>query len=285
MGMIQRLARLVLGFVVLSGGGLATACSPPPMSCADGIGTNIMPAANSTQIAPPVAYTYEVVNSYPHDRTAFTEGLEIVDGQLYESLGLNGQSELRRVDLTTGKVEQRITLPAEFFGEGITIFNGRIYQLTWQSHVGFVYDLKTFAKEREWSYPSEGWGFTHDRTHLIMSDGTATVRCLNPDNLKEVGSIEVRDNNGPVTQINELEYVNGAILANIWQTDRVIRIAPQSGVVTGSIDLSGLLTPEERQMGVDVLNGIAYDAQNKRLFVTGKFWPRLFEIRLIEKTS
>lgn len=230
--------------------------------------------------APPVV-GYEVIQSYPHDPRAWTEGLIFVDGVLYEGTGReNGPATLSKLDLATGAVLQRCALPLDFYGEGVTIFGDTIYQLTWQSRLGFVYDKASFAFRHAWSYPTEGWGLTHDNTHLIMSDGTSTLHFLDPQTLAETGRIDAYDENGPVTRLNELEYIDGQIYANVWLTDRIARIDPQSGQVLGWIDLSGLLGPEDRAQAVAELNGIAYDAEQDRLFVTGKLWPKLFEIRL-----
>lgn len=237
-------------------------------------------AVTATMPAAVLVYTYRVVNSYPHDPQAFTQGLAIADGQFYEGTGLNGKSSLRRVDLETGKVLQRYDLDPAYFGEGITIVGERILQLTWQSNVGFVYDRESFEPQQQWTYQTEGWGLTHDGTHLIMSDGTATLRLLDPTTFAEIGRVDVFDNNGPVARLNELEYINGEIWANVWQTDRIARIDPQVGRVVGWIDLSGLLSQEDKREPVDVLNGIAYDPINNRLFVTGKLWPKLFEIEV-----
>ncbi|BCX05216.1 MAG: glutaminyl-peptide cyclotransferase [Candidatus Roseilinea sp.] len=229
-----------------------------------------------------ITYTYTVVNAYPHDPGAFTQGLVYAGGVLYESTGLYGRSSLRRVALETGEVLQQRDLPAEYFGEGLALFDGQLIQLTWQNNTGFVYDAESFELQQTWAYPTEGWGLTHDGAHLIMSDGSATLRFLDPTTFKVQREVQVTDGGQLVVRLNELEYVNGEVFANIWQTDWVARIDPQTGRVLGWIDLSGLLTPEERQ-GVDVLNGIAYDAQNDRLFVTGKLWPKLFEITLAPK--
>jgi glutamine cyclotransferase len=222
---------------------------------------------------------YQVVRSYPHDRTAFTQGLIYRDGVLYEGTGLNGKSGIRKVKLETGEVLAIQPLASQYFGEGITDWKGQILQLTWQAQIGFVYDLKTFERQRTFAYKGEGWGLTHDATRIIMSDGSADLRFLDPATLKETGRITVRDENGPVAQLNELEFVKGEIYANVWQTERIARISPASGHVVGWIDLRGLLSPADRA-GTDVLNGIAYDAAGDRLFVTGKWWPRLFEIKL-----
>jgi glutamine cyclotransferase len=237
------------------------------------------PAAEVITETPPV-YAYTIINIYPHDRQAFTQGLVLDQGILYEGTGLRGQSSLRRVDLTTGRVLQHRALPAQFFGEGITVFGPHLIQLTWQSQVGFVYDKTNFTLIRQFTYPTEGWGITHDDQHLIMSDGTSVLYFLDPETLRETGQLHVRDDQGPVVRLNELEYVQGSIYANIWQTDRIARIDPDNGQVTGWIDLTGLLPLEDRVEPVDVLNGIAYDAAQDRLFVTGKLWPKLFEIQV-----
>jgi glutamine cyclotransferase len=202
-------------------------------------------------------------------------------GFLYESTGLEGQSTLRKTQLETGEVLQRHDLSPDVFGEGITIFGDRIIQLTWKTRLGYVYEKRTFRLLGEFTYPTEGWGITQDGKQLIMSDGTATLYFLNPDTFERTRQVEVHSDDGPVTQLNELEYVQGEIYANVWQTDRIARIAPDTGQVLGWIDLSGLLSAEDRRTPVDVLNGIAYDAEHDRLFVTGKLWPKLFEIKLV----
>src|SRR5262245_8294409 len=225
-------------------------------------------------------YTYEVIKAYPHDATAFTQGLVFNQGVLYESTGLNGSSSLRRVELETGKVLKKIEVPAQFFAEGLALFNGRLYQLTWQTQRGFVYDLDSFNKLREFSYTGEGWGLTRDAHSLIMSDGSSRIRFLDPDTFEVQRVITVQDDGRDVIQLNELEYIKGEIYANIWMNDRVARIDPQSGRVNAWIDLSGLLPAEARPDPGAVLNGIAYDETSDRLFVTGKLWPKLFEIKL-----
>ncbi len=240
--------------------------------------SNLEPSANSNVI--PV-YTYKVVNTYPHDRSAFTEGLVFEDGVLYEGTGLRGYSNLRRVKLETGEILQIRELSSQFFGEGVTLYGNKIIQLTWQSHIGFVYDKYSFKLLQEFNYPDEGWGIAHDGKHLIMSDGTATLHFLDPETFEEISQIEVSANNIPVTRINELEYIQGEIYANIWQTERIARIDPLTGQVIGWIDLKGILSLKDDSETVDVLNGIAYDLKNSRLFMTGKFWPKLFEIELI----
>ena len=226
---------------------------------------------------------YRVVQSYPHDPQAYTQGLIYSDGALFEGTGLNGQSTIRKVRLETGEVLQVHKLEPQYFGEGIALWNGSLIQLTWQSEIGFVYDRKTFRPTRTFTYTGEGWGLTHDGARLIMSDGTAQLRFLSPKTFKETGRLTVRDAGMPVAQLNELEYIRGEIYANIWQTDRIARISPATGQVTGWIDLSGLLSPAEAA-AAEVLNGIAYDAAGDRLFVTGKLWPRLFHITVVSRS-
>lgn len=234
--------------------------------------------------APVPAYGYEVVHVYPHDRHAFTEGLFYLDGWLYESTGLEGHSSIRQVELKSGRVVREATVPAQYFGEGLVAFGRRLYSLTWKDGVGFVYDLASFRVERRFSYPGEGWALTQDGTHLIMSDGTAQLRFLDPKSLAETGRLTVTYRGEAVRNLNELEWVKGEIYANLWQTNLIARIDPRSGAVVGVIDLSGLLSPGDFVPGeTDVLNGIAYDAAHDRLFVTGKNWPKLFEIRLRPK--
>jgi glutaminyl-peptide cyclotransferase len=228
-------------------------------------------------------YGYEVVEAYPHDETAFTQGFVYHNGFFYEGTGLQGRSSLRKVRLETGEVLQRIDLPYEYFGEGIAIVRDQILELTWKSQVGFVYDLRTFRQLRQFSYPGEGWGLTSNGADVYMSDGTADIRILDAATLREKRRIHVHDGPKPINQLNELEFVEGQIFANIWQTNRIARISPQTGEVVGWIDLSGLLSPMYQLQPGAVLNGIAYDSARKRLFVTGKLWPRLFQIRLIAK--
>lgn len=230
-------------------------------------------------------YTYEVVNIYPHDPNAFTQGLVFHQGLLYESTGLNGASSLRRVELETGRVLKKIDVPAVYFAEGLALFNGRLYQLTWQNQHGFVYDLDSFNLTRGFSYTGEGWGLTHDERSLIMSDGTNRIRFINPDTFEVQRVIAVQDNGREINQLNELEYIKGEIYANIWYSDRVARIDPQSGRVTAWVNLSGLLSPEDNARPDAVLNGIAHDPASDRLFVTGKLWPKLFEIRLKQRRN
>jgi glutaminyl-peptide cyclotransferase len=239
------------------------------------------PGQGGAQPGPPV-FGYTVVRSYPHDPRAFTQGLVFRNGVFYEGTGMNGRSGIRKVKVETGEVLQVKAIDAQYFGEGITDWKGSLIEITWQSEIGFVYDINTFDRTKTWSYKGEGWGLTHDDTRLIMSDGTSALRFLDPETLKETGRIIVRDQRGPVERLNELEFVKGEIFANVWQTDRIARISPKDGRVTGWIDLAGLLPPSERA-GTDVLNGVAYDAAGDRLFVTGKLWPRIFEIKLVKR--
>ncbi|HSR42585.1 MAG TPA: glutaminyl-peptide cyclotransferase [Longimicrobiales bacterium] len=225
-------------------------------------------------------YTYRVVDAYPHDPEAFTQGLVLDDGVLFEGTGLRGRSSLRRVDLETGDVLQRRDLDPDLFGEGITAFGDRILQLTFTSNTAIAWDRTDFVQEGTFSYGGEGWGLTHDGTHLVMSDGTATLTFRDPDTFEIVRQIHVWADGAPVDRLNELEYVDGHVLANVWLTDRIAVIDPASGDVVSWLDLAGILPPEDRP-GTDVLNGIAVDPDAGHLLVTGKLWPRLFRIELV----
>lgn len=227
-------------------------------------------------------YGYQIQHVYPHDHGAFTQGLQYVNGALYEGTGLNGHSSIRKVALETGKVLQQRDVSAEHFGEGITVWKNDLIELTWQTHVAFVYDRATFQPKKQFSFSGEGWGLTHDGTNLIMSDGSDQLRVLDPVTFTERRRIRVTAAGAPLRNLNELEVVKNEIFANIWQTDYVARIAPDSGKVVGYIDLRGLLSPGERA-STDVLNGIAYDAAQDRLFITGKLWPKLFEVKIIKR--
>ena len=241
---------------------------------------NNKPSANSAV----TRYTYSVINTYPHDIDAFTEGLVYSDGFLYESTGLAGASSLRRVDLTTGNVQQQVTLPSQDFGEGIAIVNNTIIQLTWQSHIGVIYDKTTFAMLGNFTYTTEGWGLTYDGKNLIMSNGSNNLILLDPTTFQPTGQIQVHDGNTTVVNINELEYINGDVYANIWKTNTIAIINPHTGQVKTWIDLNGL--PSEVNPNIEaVLNGIAYDQKNDRLFVTGKDWSSLYQIKLIPQTN
>jgi glutamine cyclotransferase len=235
-------------------------------------------ALPSSQTSTPL-YRYTVVNSFPHDPGAFTQGLIFRDGALFESTGYHGTSSLRKVKLETGEVLQRYDVDARYFAEGMTDWGNRLIQLTYTTNLGFVYDLSSFALQKTFTYPGQGWGLTHDTRRLIMSDGTAALRFLDPETLRETGRVVVKDGDRPIDNLNELELVKGNVYANVWLTDRIAIIAPETGRVIAWLDLAGIRGPT-RSTGEDVLNGIAYDSARDRLFVTGKYWPRLFEIRV-----
>jgi glutaminyl-peptide cyclotransferase len=229
----------------------------------------------------PLLMTYGVRAQWPHDIEAFTQGLVIHDGKLYESTGQKGESWMGVIDVKTGKPEKKVDLPAEYFGEGITILNNKIYQLTWTSKIGFVYDLKTFKRIQTFDYTTAGWGITHDTKNLIMSDGSNKLTYLDTVSLKPVKSIAVTDEDGDVKDLNELEYIEGYIFANIWQTNNIVKIDPQTGKVVGRLDLSQLARDAQmRSPKVDVLNGIAYHPTTKLVLVTGKYWPMTYVIQL-----
>jgi glutamine cyclotransferase len=232
--------------------------------------------------APP-EYSFSLVRAFPHDASAYTQGLAYRDGFLYEGTGRNGQSSLRKVRLETGEVIQHVDLGAEFFGEGITIIKDKVFQLTWKSGVGFVYDLKSFRLLRTFAYSGEGWGLATDGRELLLSDGTSEIRVLDAESCQQKRRLRVHDGTTPIDQLNELEFVEGQIFANVWHSNRIARISSQTGNVVGWIDLTELLSPIYRLEPEAVLNGIAYDPIRKRLFVTGKLWPSVFEIRLSPK--
>jgi glutamine cyclotransferase len=238
-------------------------------------------SANAEQTA---RYGYRVVQVFPHDPQAFTQGLIFRDGFLYESIGLEGKSELRKVRLETGEVVERRAVAAEHFAEGLADFGDRLFQLTWRSQIGFVYGLRDFTPLRTFSYVGEGWGLASDARRLIMSDGTATLRFIDPESLRETGRVQVTEQGRPTSNLNELEVIKGQIFANVWQSDHIVIIEPSDGRVAGRIDLTGLLPIEDRP-GVDVLNGIAWDRERDRLFVTGKWWPKLFEIQMVRRSG
>jgi glutamine cyclotransferase len=234
-------------------------------------------AANT---AAPVKYGYEIVHIYPHDPGAFTQGLVFIDGKLYEGTGQEGRSSLREVELQTGHVLKKVDVPEPYFGEGIALLNNKVYQLTWQHQVGFIYNGDNFEQVGKFNYSGEGWGLTTDGHSLILSDGSNRIRFLDPDSFQVTKTIAVVDGNLPVNELNELEYINGEIYANIWLDNRIVTFDPQTGHFIGWFDLTGLLPPGDVQDDEAVLNGIAYDQTGNRLFVTGKLWPRLFEIKL-----
>lgn len=231
----------------------------------------------------PADCTYKVLHVYPHDPDAFTQGLAYENGSFYESTGLYGSSSLRKVDPESGAPYEMIYLSNAVFGEGLTIFGDTLIQLTWREKTGYVYDKNSFELLQEFHYATEGWGITHDGGRLIVSDGSSTLYYWHPETFEVTGTLTVRDHGQPVKRLNELEYIRGVIYANVWETNRIAKIAPDTGEVVGWIYLDGLLPPEDRP-GADVLNGIAYDAAGDRLFVTGKLWPKLFEIKLMPRS-
>jgi glutaminyl-peptide cyclotransferase len=237
-------------------------------------------AADSPASSTPV-YAYKVVHAYPHDPNAFTQGLIYLNGFLYESTGLYGRSTLRMVELSTGRVIRQDVVPAQYFAEGLTNWKSNLLQLTWKAGEAFEYDLFSFQRERDFRYSGEGWGLTEDGRELIMSDGSADLRMLDPNNFREISRVHITDGGAPVTELNELEWVRGEVYANIWQTDRIARISLKTGKVLSWIDCTGLLPASDRTGHEDVLNGIAYDSQHDRLFLTGKLWPKLFEIKVV----
>jgi len=255
--------KLKLALAAVSLAGIAAFAISSHIETADGRGTP----------------TVDVIAAYPHDRNAFTQGLVVHDGRLLEGTGQYGSSSLRRVNIASGRVEQLVPLGSTYFGEGIAVLDGRIFQLTWQNGVAFVYDAETFALERTIRYDGEGWGLTTDGEFLILSDGSASLSFLDPETFGVERQVTVRENGQPVVRLNELEYIDGEIWANVWYDDRIVRISPSSGEVLGRIDLSRLY-PASGRARDDVLNGIAYDADTGRLFVTGKNWPQLFEIEV-----
>lgn len=254
--------------------------SPARVACSLIVGAVVCLASGSLALA---ADGYRVLHAYPHDPQAFTQGLVYLDRHLYESTGLNGQSTLREDDLETGQVLKEVNVPSRYFAEGLTNWGSTLIQLTWKAHIAFVYDRASFRLLKTVHYPWEGWGLTQDGRHLIMSDGTDTIHFLNPETFKQVRSIRVADHGEPVKNLNELEYIHGQIYANVWMTNRIARISPETGKVLAWIDLSGILPSIEVRSDGAVLNGIAYDAAHDRLFVTGKLWPRLFQIQVVKK--
>ncbi|MBO0910877.1 MAG: glutaminyl-peptide cyclotransferase [Acidobacteria bacterium] len=253
------------------------------ISLLSSIGPGSRPGSGQTARAHVPEYTFEVVRQFPHDSSAFTQGLAYSGGYFYEGTGLEGRSSLRQVRPETGEVLKRVDLPPEYFGEGIAALGDEIVQLTWQSQTGFRYRLRDFKLLRKFSYPGEGWGLTTDGRDFFMSDGTAEIRVLGSDSFREKRRIRVHEGASEVSELNELEFVEGEIYANVWHTDRIARISPETGKVLGWINLAGLISPVYRLEPEAVLNGIAYDPRGKRLFVTGKLWPAIFEIRVVRK--
>ncbi|QNA43585.1 glutaminyl-peptide cyclotransferase [Lacibacter sediminis] len=246
--------------------------------------------SNLSGIPAPTSITYNLVKDYPHDTSSFTQGLIFYKGNMYESTGnpnnaVNNGSWVGPVDLNTGKQTKKVTLPADIFGEGITILNDKVYQITWQNNKGFVYDLATFRKLKEFNYNHEGWGITNNGKELIVSDGSSNLYFWDPETLKEIRRISIQDNNGLRNNINELEFINGAVYANVWETNEILKIDPANGNVTGKLDMSSLKQSYPELEGANasekVLNGIAWDSSGNRLFVTGKNWSKLFELKLL----
>lgn len=237
-----------------------------------------LPISFSSEKVP--VYKVEIVNQYPHDSNAFTQGLAFEDGRLYEGTGQRGQSSLRLLDLETGDLLQRESLERRYFGEGITILDDKVYQLTWVSNIGFIYDKESFTQLSSFYMAGEGWGITHNNEYLIVSDGSSYLRFLDTETHSEVKRIQVTDELGPVSNLNELEYIKGEIWSNVWYQDYIVRIDPDTGAVNSRVDLTGLYTAGRNKDAV--LNGIAWDADNERLFVTGKLWPSLYEIEVLK---
>jgi len=246
-------------------------------------GTNGNSSNKTTQTpatGPTPKYGYQIVNIFPHDSNAFTQGLILMDGKLLESTGQEGFSSLRRVELESGKVLKKVDVPLPYFAEGLTALNGKLYQLTWQHHIGFIYDAQTFDRLGEFNYQGDGWGLTTDGQSLILSDGSPRIRFIDPGSFRVTKTITVTDGSAAVRELNELEYVNGEIYANVWHDNRIATIDPQSGHVNAWIDLTGLMPDGELRDPEAVLNGIAYDQASDKLIVTGKLWPRVFEIKV-----
>lgn len=265
--------RFLLTALLLTGGcAPQNATSAPPQ--APPVTTVAAPASKDA----PRQLSWTILKEFPHDPTAFTEGLLWHDGALYESTGLEGQSKLRRVDLQSGQILKNVDLPKQLFGEGLALAGDKLYQLTWQTKVGFVYDAKTFVPLAKFNYKNEGWGLTYDGTNLIQSDGTDTLTWRSPKDFASVKTLKVTRDGAPLANLNELEWINGKIWANVWQSYDIVVIDPKSGKVVEQLDLSGILQVGDRHGGEDVLNGIAYDALNKRILVTGKNWSKLFWI-------
>lgn len=250
------------------------------LQCNSGTTNTNAPSNDSPENAVVQSFGHEIVNIWPHDPSAFTQGLVFLDGKMIESTGQVGRSSLRNVEIQTGRILKKLDVPPPYFAEGIALLNNKIYQLTWEQQLGFIYDAQSFEKLGEFKYDGEGWGLTTDGRSLILSDGSNRIRFIDPDSFQVTKTIAVMDARVPVRELNELEFVNGEIYANIWHDDRIAVINPQTGRVTAWIDLAGLLQPGDVQDPEAVLNGIAYDQSTARLFVTGKLWPKLFELKI-----
>jgi glutaminyl-peptide cyclotransferase len=288
-GRTEKIALAAVMLVLVLGGGsvalyYASAPRTTEVQTSSSLGTlNATSSSTVTTVSTAPVDSYKVIEVLPHDTGAFTEGLVYHNGSLYESTGIYGNSSLRRVDIATGKVLQIYNMSSQYFGEGIAIVNDTVIQLTYQSQIGFVYKLATLGVIENFSYPDEGWGLTYDGSQLIASDGSSNLYFLNPETFQRTGGIAVHDGTTPILNLNSLDYINGSIFANVWLTNRIAVINPGSGLVTAWIDLTGIenLTGCRCDLSNDVLNGIAYDSQNNRLFVTGKDWPNLFEIQIV----
>jgi len=256
-----------------------SACDNPSISASTGCGETASAVTSNDSSAD--VYSFCIVNTYDHDSSAFTQGLVYHEGVFYEGTGLRGQSNIRKVEIETGDVLQTRDINAQFFGEGITLWNDQLLQLTWQAEKGFIYDRETFESQGEFSYPTEGWGITHDGIKLMMSDGSNAIFYLDPDTFDITSGVEVVENGQQINRLNELEYINGEIWANVWLTNNIVRIDPENGNVIGWLDLTGLKPTSDLNNRDAVLNGIAYDVENDRLFVTGKLWSKVFEIQLV----
>lgn len=250
------------------------------LQCNSGTTSTNAPRNDSPENAVVQNFGFEIVNIWPHDPSAFTQGLVFLDGKMIESTGQVGRSSLRNVEIQTGRILKKIDVPPPYFAEGITLLDNKIYQLTWEQQLGFIYDAQSFEKLGEFKYDGEGWGLTTDGRSLILSDGSNRIRFIDPDSFQVTKTIAVMDAKVPVSDLNELEFVNGEIYANIWHDDRIAVVNPQTGRVTAWIDLAGLLQPGDVEDPEAVLNGIAYDQSTERFFVTGKLWPKLFELKI-----
>jgi glutaminyl-peptide cyclotransferase len=284
-GTKRRSSRIAIVIVLLVAVGvtlviLSSMRSDPTGQSSSATGDKSSPSPDRAPDRRALQISYEVVNSYPHDPTSFTQGLVWADGGFYESTGQYGESKLRRLEFPTGKVLKQNRLDPELFGEGLALVDTRLIQLTWQSHRGFVYDKDSFKLLQEFKYDTEGWGLTFDGTNLILSDGSSDLFFLDPQTFKPIRKLGITMNGQPVTELNELEYIDGEIWSNVWQTDLILRINPATGQVASFLNLKGILAPSDRKGSENVLNGIAYDREQKRIFITGKLWPRIFEIKI-----
>jgi glutaminyl-peptide cyclotransferase len=260
------------------------ACGTDTPAASDTSKTAVPDTSTNAPPARTPVYAYDIVQEWPHDRSAFTQGLQWHENRLFEGTGQVGQSSIREVELQTGRVIRKRDVPPPHFGEGIVILGDNLYEITWTTGVAFVYDWRTFNPKGQFRYEGQGWGLTTDGKSLIMSDGSSTLQYRDPATFAVQKTVSVSDKGQPVSKLNELEWVKGEVWANVWESDQIARINPATGEVTGWIDLKGILPPMDRTGGEDVLNGIAYDAAQDRLFVTGKLWPKLYEIKLKQRS-